>query len=241
MATSIAGQAGRHRGGVQHQDPRPVVGLQRDLRSGRAHPTPAGWRWPGSRGGKPERSGRHSRPSKVESTGPRKYRSGCCGGAPSKRMRMAMLSSSARLAMLPTCMLADSPLRPLIASAGMPHSGASRGNSTNSTAMTGAPSSAIQPAVRAAVSSGGLPTGMWALTSAVSRPSSATSMAAAVSSDWREEEVGEHREEAQEEDHERVAPGPQLQRLERQQHHDQRHARVAAQQRAVGATAWRRW
>jgi hypothetical protein len=49
----------------------------------------------------------------------------------------------------------------------------------------------------------------------------------------REEEVGEHREEAQEEDDEGVAPRPQLQRLERQQHTIERHARVAAEQRAV--------
>ena len=65
----------------------------------------------------------------------------------------------------------------------MPQSGAIRGNSTKSTTMTGAPSSAIHPAVRAACDSGGLPTGMWALTSAVSRPSSASSIANAVGSD----------------------------------------------------------
>ncbi len=85
--------------------------------------------------------------------------------------------------MLPTRIVFDSPLRPVMASFGVPHSGAMRGNSMNSTSMIGAPSSAIQPAVRAACISGGLPTGMWALTSAVSRPSSASSIAKAVSSD----------------------------------------------------------
>ena len=127
-------------------------------------------------------SARHSRPSKLERTGPRKYRSCCGGGAPSKRIRIAMLSSSASEARLPTCMVADSPLRPLIASPGIPHSGPKRGNSRNSTAITGAPNSASMLAVRATCSSGGLPTGMWALTSAVSRPSRASSIAAAVSS-----------------------------------------------------------
>ncbi len=99
-------------------------------------------------------------------------------------MRMAMLSSSARLAMVPTSMVALRPLRPVIASVGVPHSGASRGNSRNSTTITGAPSSAIQPAIFAACNSGGLPTGMWALTSAVNRPSKPSSMLKAVSSDW---------------------------------------------------------
>ena len=46
--------------------------------------------------------------------------------------------------------------------------------------MIGAPRRAIQPAVRAACSKGGRPTGMWLLTSAVSSPSNDTSMAAAV-------------------------------------------------------------
>ncbi len=94
-----------------------------------------------------------------------------------------MLSSSARLATVPTCMVAESPLRPLIASPGMPQSGDIRGNSTNSRAMIGAPSRVIQPAVRAARRNGGFPTGLWALTRAVSSPSSATSIAMATGSD----------------------------------------------------------
>ena len=85
--------------------------------------------------------------------------------------------------MLPTRMVLDSPLRPVISSFGVPHSGAMRGNSMKSASMIGAPSSAIQPAVRAACARGGRPTGMCALTRAVSRPSSATSIATAVSSD----------------------------------------------------------
>ncbi|MNG23517.1 hypothetical protein D3C84_1081300 [compost metagenome] len=65
----------------------------------------------------------------------------------------------------------------------MPHSGAMRGNRTNNASMIGAPSSAMRPAMRADCINGGRPTGMWALTSAVSRPSSATSMASAVGKD----------------------------------------------------------
>ncbi|MNS90291.1 hypothetical protein D3C72_1243410 [compost metagenome] len=98
-------------------------------------------------------------------------------------MRAAMLSSSASSAMVPTRIVFDRPLRPAMASLGVPHSGAKRGNSRNSASITGAPASAIQPAMRAACISGGRPTGMWALTSAVSRPSSASSMVKAVSSD----------------------------------------------------------
>jgi hypothetical protein len=98
-------------------------------------------------------------------------------------MRAAMPSSSASSAMVPTRMVFDRPVRPAMASPGVPHSGASRGNSMNSASMIGAPASAIQPAVRAACISGGRPTGMCALTSAVSRPSSASSMVSAVSSD----------------------------------------------------------
>ena len=96
---------------------------------------------------------------------------------------MAMLSSSARLAMVPTDMVGDSPLRPLMASLGMPHSGATLGKNRNSTTIIGVPSSAIVPAVLAAWDKAGLPTGMWALTRAVSRPNKASSMAPAVSSD----------------------------------------------------------
>jgi hypothetical protein len=49
------------------------------------------------------------------------------GGGPSKRTRIAMLSSSASWATVPTCMVADRPLRPVMPSFGMPHSGASAG------------------------------------------------------------------------------------------------------------------
>ena len=125
--------------------------------------------------------GRHSSPSKLDSTGPRKYISAVRGVGPSKRIRMATLSSKARLAIVPTCMLLDKPVRPAMASPGTPQSGAMRGNSTNRATMTGAPSSAIHAAVLAACSSGGLPTGIWLLTSAVSKPSRPTSIATAVS------------------------------------------------------------
>ena len=85
--------------------------------------------------------------------------------------------------MVPTFMLPDRPLRPAMVSPGTPHSGAMRGKNMNRAAMMGAPSSAMVAAVRSDCMSGGRPTGMCALTRAVSRPSSATSMAKAVSSD----------------------------------------------------------
>jgi hypothetical protein len=53
--------------------------------------------------------------------------------------------------------------------------------------MMGAPMAAMPAAMRAACASEGRPTGMWAFTSAVSRPSSASRMPAAVGSDceWK--------------------------------------------------------
>jgi hypothetical protein len=155
-------------------------------------------------------------------------------------MRMAMLSSSARLAMLPTCMLAGQAAAPRQAVAGHAPQRRHAGNSRNSTTMMGAPSQAMVPAVRAACASGGLAHRHVALTSAVSSPSRRHQHGGGREQRLREEEVREHREEAQEEDHERIAPGAQLQRLERQQHHDQRHAGVAPQQRAVGQQGGRR-
>ena len=127
-----------------------------------------------------------SRPSKTVSTGPRKYRSRCCGGWPpgvSKRTRMATPSSSTRLAMLPMLISPDRPLRPRASSAGMPHSGAMRGKSRKSASMIGAPSSAMRAAMRIDCASGGRPTGRCAFTRAVSRPSRAISIIAAVTSD----------------------------------------------------------
>ncbi len=93
-----------------------------------------------------------------------------------------MLSSSTSSAIWPTRIVLDRPLRPR-SSAGTPHSGERRGNSRNSTSMMGAPRAAMPMAMRAACASEGRPTGMWAFTSAVSRPSSAIRMPAAVSSD----------------------------------------------------------
>ncbi len=133
-----------------------------------------------------------SRPLKAVSTGPRKYRLLCGGGAPpgvSKRTRIATLSSSTSDAMLPMDISPDRPLRPERASSGTPHSGAMRGNSRNSATMMGAPSSAMRAAVRMEAASSGRPTGMWALTSAVSSPSSATSRAAAVGSDCEKKKL----------------------------------------------------
>ena len=135
---------------------------------------------------------RHSRPSNWPSTGPRKYSWCCGGGAPRgvrKRTRSATLSSRASWAMLPTRMSSDRPVRPFCMSVGRPHSGAMRGNSTNSAAMMGAPSSAMRPAMRSDCARGGRPTGIWAFTSAASSPSSASSMAAATGRAWEKKKL----------------------------------------------------
>jgi len=55
--------------------------------------------------------------------------------------------------------------------------------------MIGAPSSAMVAATCADSRNGGLPTGMWLLTSAVNKPSSASSIAAAVSSDCEKKKL----------------------------------------------------
>ena len=86
-------------------------------------------------------------------------------------------------------MWSDRPLRPESGSPGSPHSGAMRGNSTNSATITGAPHSTMVAAVRSDCASGGRPTGRCALTSAVSRPISATSTAAAVVSDCEKKKL----------------------------------------------------
>ena len=49
----------------------------------------------------------------------------------------------------------------------------------------------------------------------------------------RVKKVAQHAKKAEEKNHEGIAPRAQFQRLERQQHHQQRHARVAPQQTAV--------
>ena len=53
----------------------------------------------------------------------------------------------------------------------------------NSTSIMGAPKSVMPPASRPACHSGGRPTGMWAMTSDVSKPHKASNMASAVTSD----------------------------------------------------------
>ena len=84
-------------------------------------------------------------PSKRDSTGPRRYIDCGGGGVPSKRIRSAMLSSCATSATEPSFMLFDRPVVEM-PSCGTPQSGPMRGNSTNSSAMIGAPSSAVRAA-----------------------------------------------------------------------------------------------
>ena len=93
---------------------------------------------------------------------------------------MATASFCASKATEPMFMLFDRPM-PARWSCGTPHSGLMRGNSTNMMAISGAPSSAVLPASRAAMRSDGLPTGMLASTSALSKPHTDTSIASATS------------------------------------------------------------
>ncbi len=68
-------------------------------------------------------------------------------------------------------------------SCGTPQSGPMRGKSTKSSAITGAPKSAVRAASPLAWRRLGCPTGMCASTSAVSRPHTETSIATATGSD----------------------------------------------------------
>ena len=116
-----------------------------------------------------------------------------CGGRAlpgrSKRTRSATVSSSASAAIAPTFMLPERPLRPVSWSPGRPHSGAMRGKNMNSATITGVPNRAMRAAARSASANGGRPTGMWALISAVSKPTSATSMAMAVGMDCEKKKL----------------------------------------------------
>ena len=93
-----------------------------------------------------------------------------------------MLSSRATSATLPRRIEFESPVVEM-PSCGTPQSGPMRGNSTNISAMIGAPSRAVRPASRAAWRRLGWPTGMWASTSAVSSPQTDSSIATATGSD----------------------------------------------------------
>jgi hypothetical protein len=95
---------------------------------------------------------------------------------------MAMLSSLAISFIAPNSSWLDRPVLPM-ASVGTPHSGAMRGNSTNSSTMTGRPSAVVPAAWRAAMAMLGTPVGICASTTAASSPHSDTSEPMAVSSD----------------------------------------------------------
>jgi hypothetical protein len=100
--------------------------------------------------------------------------------------------------------------------------------------MMGAPTSAMVPAVRAACGQRRLAHRHVGIDECRQQPQQRHQHGGRGQQRLREEEVREHREEAQEEDHERIAARAQLQRLQRQQHDDQGHAGVAPEQRAVG-------
>jgi len=121
-------------------------------------------------------------PSKRVSTGPRKYISAGAGAGPSKRIRIAIESSLATSAIEPIFIVFESPVFEM-PSCGTPQSGPMRGKSRNSSAITGAPRRAVRAARPPACFRLGWPTGMWARTTAVSRPHTDTSIATATGSD----------------------------------------------------------
>jgi hypothetical protein len=95
---------------------------------------------------------------------------------------MAMLSSLAISLIAPNSSWLLRPVLP-ICSVGTPHSGAMRGNSTNSSTITGRPSAVVLAARRAAMAMLGTPVGICASTTAARSPHSDSSAPAAVSSD----------------------------------------------------------
>ncbi len=100
-----------------------------------------------------------------------------------KRTRKATLSSLAISAIAPSCIVPDKPVLAML-SCGTPHSGPMRGKSTNSSTISGAPTSAARAACAPARAIGGRPAGMCASTSAVISPHTDTSIAAAIAIDW---------------------------------------------------------
>ena len=95
---------------------------------------------------------------------------------------MAIESSLATSVTEPSRIVFDKPVVEM-PSCGTPQSGPMRGNSTNSSAITGAPNRAVRAASQLAWRRLGWPTGMWARTTAVRRPQTETSIAAATGSD----------------------------------------------------------
>ena len=121
-------------------------------------------------------------------------------------------------------------------SCGTPQSGPMRGNSTNSSAITGAPSSAVRAASPPAWRRLGWPTGMWARTSGGEQAPHRDQHRHRDRQRLRVEEVGEDDEEAEEEDDECVAARAQLERLQRHQRDRERDAGLLAEQRSVRST-----
>ena len=118
-------------------------------------------------------------------------------------------------------------------SCGTPQSGPMRGKSRNSSAMIGAPSSAVRAARPLACLRLGWPTGMWASTSGRQQAPHRDQHRDRDRQRLRIEEMGEDDEEAEEEDDEGVAARAQLERLQRHQRDRERDAGLLAEQGAV--------
>ena len=212
----------RHRGDAQRLERRLVAHRLAARRSvGDRSATPAGAK------GRP--SGRHSMPSKRVSTGPGSTSATETARAPSKRIRIATDSSRATSVTEPMRRVFDRPVVEM-PSCGTPQSGPTRGNSTNSSAITGAPSSAVRAARPPAWRRLGWPDRHVRQHERGQQAPDRDHHRHRDGERLRVEEVGEDDEEAEEEDDEGVAPGAQLQRLQRHQRDREGDPRLLAEQ-----------
>ena len=139
--------------------------------------------------------------------------------APGRRSAAASrsLSSLATSAIEPIFIAFDRPVFEM-PSCGTPHSGPMRGNSTNSSAITGAPSSAVRAASAAGLAQARLADRHVGQHERGQQAPHRDQHRHRDRQRLRVEEVREDEEEAEEEDDERVAARAQLERLQRHQH-----------------------
>jgi hypothetical protein len=104
---------------------------------------------------------------------------------PSKRARKAISRDSISCPIEPGDIEFDSPVAPLAASPGMPHSGPEmRGNSTNSTTVSGAAFSSAQPTIFSLRADGRSASSRFTLTSTKNSAASASSVTSAINGPW---------------------------------------------------------
>ena len=118
----------------------------------------------------------HCLPSKWPNTWARRYMWDGPGASSSKRRRSAMAGLLVSSDMLPKAIVSDRPVRPMPLSSGTPHSGPTRGNTTNNTAITGTPQAVSRSATAAAWRTVVAGPGIWARTTTVSRPQAPASI-----------------------------------------------------------------